>query len=198
MEPGVKITLDCANCGKKFERIPWRIRGKHGHYCSTRCFKLARSTYLRDQPETLNAAFSITKICEWCKAEYQVHKPNHVSRRRFCSPKCSYAALHADMTGENNPNYRHGQNQRAAKQIAFRHFLPKCLICGWDISVDIHHIVPKKEGGKNEPTNLAVLCPNHHRMAEMGLISRTDLTQYVTAALLKKDTKTPLVHSFPT
>lgn len=41
----------------------------------------------------------------------------------------------------------------------------KCAICGWNESTcDVHHIVPKKDGGSDENGNLIVVCPNHHRI----------------------------------
>ena len=40
-----------------------------------------------------------------------------------------------------------------------------CSICGWkESSLDIHHIIPKKEGGTNDNENLIMLCPNCHRI----------------------------------
>ena len=38
----------------------------------------------------------------------------------------------------------------------------RCCICG-DIPVDIHHIVPTKDGGDDTETNAAPLCPSCHR-----------------------------------
>lgn len=40
----------------------------------------------------------------------------------------------------------------------------KCLICGFDKIFDVHHLVAKSKGGSHEPSNLIVLCPNHHKM----------------------------------
>lgn len=44
---------------------------------------------------------------------------------------------------------------------------------------DIHHIRPRKEGGDDIPSNLIVLCANHHRDAHDGKITRTKLTERV-------------------
>lgn len=39
-----------------------------------------------------------------------------------------------------------------------------CMECGWNESTcDIHHIIPKKQGGTDENKNLIVICPNCHR-----------------------------------
>ena len=40
----------------------------------------------------------------------------------------------------------------------------KCLICGFDKLIDVHHLVAKSKGGSHAPSNLIVLCPNHHKM----------------------------------
>jgi predicted HNH restriction endonuclease len=66
---------------------------------------------------------------------------------------------------------------------ALKWFPPQCMICGWDISVDVHHVSPISEGGTNALTNLAVLCPNHHRMAHLGLTTREELTECVRRAI---------------
>jgi predicted restriction endonuclease len=52
--------------------------------------------------------------------------------------------------------------------------LPKeCVICGWsEASIDVCHIIPKNCGGTDTFDNVVVLCPNHHRMFDNGLISK--------------------------
>lgn len=44
---------------------------------------------------------------------------------------------------------------------------------------DVHHIEPRGEGGPNEPRNLIVLCPNCHRKADRGMISRSKLRRAI-------------------
>lgn len=42
----------------------------------------------------------------------------------------------------------------------------QCELCGWDKSrCDVHHKMPKAEGGLNTLGNAVVLCPNCHRIA---------------------------------
>ena len=51
-----------------------------------------------------------------------------------------------------------------------------CSNCGWDLGgCDIHHILPKKKGGSNDHFNLTILCPNCHRLAYEG-----KLTKFIT------------------
>lgn len=59
----------------------------------------------------------------------------------------------------------------------------KC--CEWcDVQVDspdVHHIKPREEGGPNRRQNLIVLCPNCHRKADRGMISRSKLRRAISS-----------------
>lgn len=56
-----------------------------------------------------------------------------------------------------------------------------CEWCDTQVdSPDVHHITPRSEGGPNEPENLVVLCPNCHRKADRGLISRSKLQRVIS------------------
>ncbi len=47
-----------------------------------------------------------------------------------------------------------------------------CSVCGWIAGVgDIHHVVSKKKGGKDNHENLVYLCPNCHRLVHMHRLS---------------------------
>lgn len=46
----------------------------------------------------------------------------------------------------------------------------KCERCGWDKApCDIHHKIPRSQGGKNTIDNGSVLCPNCHRVEHFKL-----------------------------
>ena len=48
------------------------------------------------------------------------------------------------------------------RTIALNNHEKKCVVCGFDKVVAIHHIDENKKN--NDPTNLIPLCPNHHEM----------------------------------
>jgi hypothetical protein len=52
-----------------------------------------------------------------------------------------------------------------------------CPFCGEKeiVSLDIHHIVPREEGGGNEPSNLILLCKNCHGKVTSGVFPRADV-----------------------
>jgi uncharacterized membrane protein len=53
--------------------------------------------------------------------------------------------------------------------------------CRETLALEVHHIIPRAEGGTNKENNLIVLCPNHHRLARGGTIPRERLRQYSVA-----------------
>jgi len=177
------VTLTCAHCGKQFERRDAEAKRTGMKFCSSQC----AGTVSGGKASRTHPGKSYMKKCEWCGTEFKVlaSKP-----RKFCCRKCNDMARSTMYGGENNPNYRHGQNQTSAGYTARKRYDSKCILCGFDVVVQIHHIVPKNEGGTNEPENLAVLCPNHHAMAHKGLISRDELSDAARRAII--NTPSPL------
>jgi len=45
---------------------------------------------------------------------------------------------------------------------AIKKYGDKCELCGYNVSIETHHIKPKHEGGNHEINNLMVVCPNCH------------------------------------
>lgn len=39
-----------------------------------------------------------------------------------------------------------------------------CELCGYNTTIDTHHIIPKYQGGLHEIDNLTVICPNCHAL----------------------------------
>lgn len=77
--------------------------------------------------------------------------------------------------GTKNPNSILDMSSRTTMKILKRLNL-SCSNCGWNESTcDIHHIIPKKEGGKDTNDNLCVLCPNCHRLVHTKKLSSDKL-----------------------
>jgi hypothetical protein len=47
----------------------------------------------------------------------------------------------------------------------------KCILCGWEGPCDRHRIVLGKDGGQYRKGNVAILCPNCHRLLHLGRLS---------------------------
>jgi predicted restriction endonuclease len=113
------------------------------------------------------------KACLNCSEEFEAEK----NKQKFCSRQCY------DEYKQNHPDFKESNYTSTARQVVFRVFPRKCMICGWDVIVNVHHIKPRRDGGANDLDNLVILCPNHHAMADRGLISDDELTQIVRAAI---------------
>jgi len=83
-------------------------------------------------------------------------------------------ACHASINKE-IPESILGVSSRTTMKI-LRRLKIGCSRCNWyveDVVGDLHHIIPKKEGGLDLDDNLTYLCPNCHREAGSGKIDRT-------------------------
>lgn len=56
-------------------------------------------------------------------------------------------------------------------RLAYEKYNGKCAVCGFDEIVEIHHIIPRYLKGTNDLDNLILLCPNHHALADRGMIN---------------------------
>lgn len=51
---------------------------------------------------------------------------------------------------------------------AIKKYGDRCELCGYGMTVDTHHIIPKYKGGSHEIDNLIVICPNCHALITRG------------------------------
>lgn len=197
--------LTCSMCGKSFYRKPSE-RKQGNNFCSRLCSNQAQSKILAEMPKELRQAPGVALTCEHCGDVFHA-KPHMATKRRFCSKSCAWqhrfgdnhkSGDHRDITGQNNPNFRGTNNRVTARLNAVKYFGAACMICGWDVIVDVHHIRPRRHAGTNDLDNLIVLCPNHHRMADKGLISPDELNSLSRAAIAQLSDRPPLFHPLPT
>jgi predicted restriction endonuclease len=52
-----------------------------------------------------------------------------------------------------------------------------CEICGWDRNVERAHINAATDGWKLTPSNVMMLCPNHHRAFDSGQLTMDELNR---------------------
>ncbi len=90
------------------------------------------------------------RICERCKRE----KFHHA--KGLCSG-CYQSVF--KLESNKAWNYKKYHNLDLEE---YRKLTKKCVICGFDKVVDLHHLDENKNN--NYEKNLIGLCPNHHRM----------------------------------
>lgn len=87
----------------------------------------------------------------------------------------------ASGSGDDGPERTPPAPESLKNDLYFERADRQCEWCGEDVdSPDTHHIKPREEGGPNEAENLIVLCPNCHRKADRGMISRSKLRRRVS------------------
>lgn len=94
------------------------------------------------------------KVCQCCGKEFVFEgrlKTKKYNEAKFCSRSCA-----------NNRQQWWNNNATYYRTIALQHHDEKCVVCGFDKIVAIHHIDENKQN--NSPSNLIPLCPNHHEM----------------------------------
>lgn len=112
-------------------------------------------------------------------------------KRKYCSLSCQrleqktrYHIKYKEKVSE----YNHRGHLALALASIYN---GKCAICGWRAAENIpkgwmynngnevHHIIPVREGGQANYKNLILLCPNHHKQADMGILTREQLAKYL-------------------
>jgi len=130
-----------------------------------------------------------TRICPICGIEFQIE--GNARNRKYCSVKCLRRSgiTQKKLKGISARSGNYNDRIRLA-----RYYGLKCRICGWSLpqktiydngiiskmgGCEMHHITPVSEGGGDGRENLILLCPNHHKEADYGIITRDELSSLV-------------------
>lgn len=102
----------------------------------------------------------IIKKCPVCGKEFE----DLVGRSRQ-KTTCSYSCSNTHFrSGEDNPNWSDevsDNNNKKYRKLCFRYHKKKCIICGEDKIVAVHHYDENHKNNSIE--NLIPLCPTHHQ-----------------------------------
>lgn len=159
----------CECCKREFFEDWRKDKRTPCRFCSRTCANIRDlSKEYRDKvSNTLKERFRKMeeegRMCEKC---------GHIYHSRDLSRKMCFDCL--PSTIKFNPKNRVKEkvitikdvSSRTAEKIFKRMELP-CSCCGEyvkGVHWDIHHIIPRKEGGKNDMDNLCYICPNCHRI----------------------------------
>lgn len=120
--------------------------------------KYHTAEYRKKQEEKVDRKFGVVaehkKICRCCGKDFIFKgrvKTKAYESAKFCSRSCA-----------NNRQSWWNDNATHYRTIAFQHHEEKCVVCGFDKIVAVHHIDENRQN--NDPSNLIPLCPNHHEM----------------------------------
>ena len=158
------VSIVCAKCEKSFDKslklFNQSVKKGWKHFCSRRCA-------LDNRNQT------VERPCGTCGSP--VVRQHHIvesskSGYVFCNKSCAVKYNNRILrSGENNPNFRKaglfGGNRKAKnnshyRTICFQYHEKKCVVCGEDKVVAVHHFDHNHDN--HDPTNLIPMCPTHH------------------------------------
>lgn len=160
---GGDVSKACGVCGKTFSERASIINKRKtcGDDACYRTWVSLTSTARGQKKETVP--------CAHCGAELRLY-PSQVHDYNFCNRFCQGQHNSSLFSGANNARWKGGNRQyfQAQARIRDNH---RCVVCGFDLATDVHHITPLSEGGTDDFSNLLTVCPNHHRLAHLGIIN---------------------------
>lgn len=140
------------------------------------------------------------KKCDICGKP--IPKTRTSNNLRYCSPKC---ARQAESGKRIDRIALRAKSHNTIAMKVYGAYNCKCAICQWQATPElvtdrngklqyahgneIHHITPASEGGTDSPDNVILLCPNHHKQADIGIISRAELRKYTKDYTLTEENK---------
>lgn len=152
----------CGVCNEEFETVSalanhtrWKHKREQTETTCQHCGKVVNKANLSQHESRCLKHHP----CEHCGTS--------TLNERFCSQSCAasvnnrdhkigYAVYRKNRGIVGEPNYR---------DICFSHWPHKCVLCDWDLAVDVHHI--DRNHDNRSPQNLVPLCQNHHKLTQL-------------------------------
>ena len=171
--------MKCKNCKQK-DAVKYS-KYTSGEFCSRECSrgystKSKRKEINKKVSKSLSDRCNIKKEyfykCDKCKLDFENEKRLRKDRNKHCV-KCRRKVIRIKNLDDIDSIL--SLSKRTVSKILKRAGIC-CVMCGWDkTSLDIHHIIPKKDKGNDSHDNLIAVCPNCHRMAHEGLYVLSEL-----------------------
>lgn len=154
----------CKHCKQEFGFTRTTDKANHSKHCSknpTReAFyeKVKLSTQKRFDSK-LGEIKEFEVNCSCCGLTFLVKERENqfpLKEQYFCSRRCSNS-----VGGRAKADKYHYDEVANYTTVAWRHHERKCLVCGEDKVVAVHHY--NENHNDNRPENLVPLCPTHHQ-----------------------------------
>lgn len=170
----------CKHCNGEFDFDRTTDKANHSRHCDQNPKRqesyVKLSAALVDRQEKLYgpvASFSVT--CYNCEAEFEVQERSKLfpqKEKYFCTRSC--ANSQGGKARSENIEANGGHHYTT---ICFKYHERKCVVCGFDKIVAVHHF--DEDHSNDAPENLIPLCPNHHSMIHSRW--KTDVIDIVEA-----------------
>jgi hypothetical protein len=151
---GGKVELVCPLCGLAY--LENRCHAERRVSCGRPgCY-----AEVQRRATTARGLHLVTVPCNTCGAALQ-RFPSLVQSQNFCNAVCRTAG----SRGSRGNQWKGGGPDWLSAQARVRDGA-QCVVCGWGLYTEVHHITPRHRGGADTFSNLVTLCPNHHRLAQ--------------------------------
>jgi hypothetical protein len=171
------VRVECRNC-KSVLYVPPASSGKN--FCSAAC----RDAFRAAQVGPLSPYYKrVDLVCERCGNACQL-TASELSRGRtpYCSAECGREArrLKLKALGESRADIHAWSYGRKAALVRDKR---RCVVCGFSVALNVHHIVARAKGGSNHISNMITLCPNHHAMVHKNMLSAKYLKSLIDGSV---------------
>lgn len=169
----------CIECGAELSNPTQK------KFCSNRCAAIYNN---RKRKERRYSTKGMTKMVQCVRCGCDITVSIHSSQKSWICPDCKKNnSPHSKDTSKIKSILEF--SKRTAVKILKR-MGAKCSICGWNESTcDIHHIIPKKNGGTDDMDNLIYICPNCHRVCHTTTKYSIEYLKSLALSILYKDWK---------
>jgi hypothetical protein len=157
--------VECAICGDQLVQMTGSHTAKHG---------LTFQEYTNQFPNSPTIARALRKtLSHNAREQWEKDRDKLVLIRRKVGKERS-GANHHRWKGGYEAGVTGGHPKSKARRRAIRVYGKQCMIpeCDFHHVVHNHHIVPRSEKGGHSLDNCILLCPNHHALADAGILTR--------------------------
>lgn len=155
---------NCKYCNKEYLFTRTTEKANHAKHCEFNPKREAFYASLRDSAkkrfnQSLGEYKIFTVSCAKCNTLTHVKERElqHPAKDKyFCSRSCANS-----QGGQAKSELYHTDELATYVTVAWRYHERKCLVCGEDKIVAVHHL--NENHSDNDPKNLVPLCPTHHQ-----------------------------------
>ena len=154
----------CKHCNQSFDYTRTTDKANHSRHCDSNPKKLESykglkiASHARVERNLGKIKKFVVECCS-CGTSFNVkerEKQHPVKEQYFCSRSCANS-----IGGKAKAEKYHYDDVARYTTVAWRHHEKKCIICGEENVVAVHHL--NEVHADNRPENLIPLCPTHHQ-----------------------------------
>jgi hypothetical protein len=170
----------CKHCNKKFGYNTTSEKANHSRWCDKNPSRGNGShLFVRGIVNKFGELKQFEVTCGWCSKIFSVTEREKLfpkKERYFCTRSCANS-----VGGTAKAEKHHPDDTASYRAVAWRHHEKKCVVCGEDKVIAVHHF--NENHNDNRPENLVPMCPTHHQYMHSkykGLILET-VEKYVSS-----------------